>query len=75
MWPWVKTYDAIGGWLFTSINPIYFDVHYTMYHGFDPLPFDLRKMLIASIYSRDWTPFGAVVIQRPHYEVTRITFR
>ena len=26
-WPWVKTYSAIFGWLFTSINPIYFDVH------------------------------------------------
>ena len=25
-WPWVKTYCAIFGWLFTSINPIYFDV-------------------------------------------------
>ena len=35
IWPWVKTYDAIFGWLFTSINPIYFDVHYIGYHG-DP---------------------------------------
>ena len=26
-WPWVKTYGAIFGWLFTSKNPIYFDVN------------------------------------------------
>ena len=37
IWPWVKTYDAIFGWLFTSINPIYFDVH-EQCQGFDPLP-------------------------------------
>ena len=24
IWPWVKTYGTIFGWLFTSINPIYF---------------------------------------------------
>ena len=28
IWPWVKTYSTIFGWLFTSIyHPIYFDVH------------------------------------------------
>ena len=26
-WPWVKTYGTIFGWLFTSINPSYFDVN------------------------------------------------
>ena len=37
-WLWVKTYDAIFGWLFTSINPICFDVHERC-QGFDPLPY------------------------------------
>ena len=28
IWPWIKTYGAIFGWLFTSIyHPIYFDVN------------------------------------------------
>ena len=29
----------MSGWLFTSINPIYFDVHVHGYQGFDPLPY------------------------------------
>ena len=44
IWIWVKTYDAIFGWLFTSINPIYFDVHERC-QGFDPLPYIPKFMV------------------------------
>ena len=62
IWLWVKTYGAIFGWLFTSINPIYVDVHKWVPRCHDPWPY--KNPIL-----RWWTPHfprKTEATRRPH---------
>ena len=51
IWPWVKTYDAIFGWMNIHLPSI---LMFTRCQGFDPMPYNYHQYWIWRLDERDW---------------------